>query len=126
MAAPASHGEILRGDFLFRKNEIHASVPSRLLPCPTSGPGRGNGDWEHFWRTKNLEVTLLIWIYCKPLKSHKTAKAFFGNPWHWNRISLESLAKNLEASIGCHEAAGRPTTAPHSTRRPSEGLLLPL
>jgi hypothetical protein len=34
---------------------------------------------------------LLIWIYCKPLKSHKTAKTFFGKAWHWNHTSLEIL-----------------------------------
>jgi hypothetical protein len=30
-----------------------------------------------------------VWIYCKALKFLKTGKTFFGNPWRWNRTSLE-------------------------------------
>ena len=76
-----------------------------------------------------MEVTLLVWIYCNLLKSHKTTKTFFGNPWRWNDTSLEKLGittpSNLEALKSGHEAAGRRTTAPHSTRQSVEGRLLP-
>jgi hypothetical protein len=30
---------------------------------------------------KVWKPSLFIWNYCKPLKSHKTTKTFFGNPW---------------------------------------------
>ena len=53
---------------------------------------------QKIWRT-----TLWIWIYCNPLKTHKTTKTFLGKAWHWNRISLEKLAKSLEA----RDRAGR-------------------
>jgi len=42
---------------------------------------------------EQLKTNLEIWIYCKPLKSHKTAKTFLGNPWHWNHRNLEMLAQ---------------------------------
>jgi hypothetical protein len=32
------------------------------------------------------------------LKYLKTAKTFLGKAWHWNRISLERLAKSLEVA----------------------------
>jgi hypothetical protein len=36
------------------------------------------------WDAKNLEdmkIEFVIWIYCNPLESHKTAKAFLGKVW---------------------------------------------
>jgi len=45
---------------------------------------------------KVFGTTLLVWIYCKPLKFHKTTKTFLGKTWHWNHINLEMLGKILE------------------------------
>jgi hypothetical protein len=69
---------------------------------------------------KQLGSYLWIWIYCNPLKSHKTAKTFFGKAWHWNRISLEKLGigtaflwKSLEKSL---EAASPGRAEPSAPR----------
>jgi hypothetical protein len=35
----------------------------------------------------------LFGIPCNPLKSHKTAKAFFGKAWGWNHENLEKLGQ---------------------------------
>jgi len=44
-------------------------------------------------KRRNRKKFLWVCIYCNPLKSHKTAKTMFGKAWHWNRRSLEILAK---------------------------------
>ena len=46
---------------------------------------------------------------CNTLKSHKTAKAFFGKAWRWNYRNLECLAlagKTLEAFVHTPGKAG--------------------
>src|SRR5271154_1298724 len=46
---------------------------------------------------KNLEKPeKLVWIYCKALKFHKTAKTFLGNPWRRNHTSLEMFGVRTE------------------------------
>jgi hypothetical protein len=56
---------------------------------------------------------------CKPLKSHKTAKAFFGKAWRKHAEIWKSLEKGLEAVLippppplppgcRCDRSAGRP------------------
>jgi hypothetical protein len=42
---------------------------------------------------KKLGTTLSIWIYCKPLKFLKTAKAIFGNVWTKQAEIWKSLEK---------------------------------
>jgi hypothetical protein len=49
---------------------------------------------------KDLEKGhFLIWIYCKPLKSRKTAKTFLGEAWHWNHGNLEILGIGSPKSL---------------------------
>jgi hypothetical protein len=49
-------------------------------PIPLAWAG-AVGLIEPTWRRKIWKPILLVWIYCNPLKSHKTTKTFFGNPW---------------------------------------------
>src|SRR5579863_7834264 len=43
--------------------------------------GAGNASTTRPARRKNLEADTLDFFPCNPLKSHKTAKGIFGNPW---------------------------------------------
>src|SRR5580698_3863210 len=67
------------------------------------------------WRT-----TLSIWIYCKPLKSHKTAKAFFGNVW---RRQAE-IWKSLQKAWRRRDRAGR-TRRLQAMTAPSDSIISP-
>src|ERR1700734_916538 len=44
---------------------------------------------------KNLETIKDVWKPCNPLKSHKTAKDFFGKAWSKTRDFWRSLEKRL-------------------------------
>src|SRR5277367_5483874 len=57
------------------------------IPEVLGGAGEGLG---RLWREKFGQPSLLIWIYCNPLKSHKTAKAFFGKAWHRTTLLWKS------------------------------------
>ncbi len=54
----------------------------------TASGMRLKGDWrdEEIWKW-----IYLIWSPCNPLKSHKTAKAFFGNAWRKTAEFWKSL-----------------------------------
>src|ERR1700720_2673934 len=57
---------------------------------------RPKGGWpdENIWKG-----TLLVFCPCNSLKYHKTAKAFFGNPWTKTAHFWKSLTKALEAAF---------------------------
>ena len=79
----------------FAMTRSQAMIGFRASACGRSWPRRtargsripGTGIWR---------AELLIWIYCNPLKSHKTATKLFGTARHWNRISVERLGKSGE------------------------------
>src|ERR1700734_2726530 len=48
---------------------------------------------------KNLETIKDVWKPCNPLKSHKTAKDFFGKAWSKTRDFWRSLEKGLEVAF---------------------------
>ena len=52
---------------------------------------------------------LWVWKPCNPLKSHKTAKAFFGKAWR----KTTEIWKNLEAAVRLRAATCR-AEAPHA------------
>jgi hypothetical protein len=70
-------------DFSFRKTKIVLRSFHGVPPKPT-GPQRPQASPAPLRRQKIWRTTLWIWIYCNPLKSHKTAKTFLGKAWHWN------------------------------------------
>src|SRR5277367_6594774 len=65
--------------------------------APTMWPKRG---WrrEKIWRW-------MLWVFdpCNPLKSQKTAKAFFGNPWR----KTSEIWKSLQKSFGGRHHSAR-------------------
>jgi hypothetical protein len=50
-------------------------------------------------KRKNLEGIKDVWKACNPLKSHKTAKDFFGEAWSKTRDFWRSLEKGLEGAF---------------------------
>src|SRR5271169_2644789 len=50
-------------------------------------------------KRKNLEAVKGRWKPCNPLKSHKTAKNFFGKAWSETRDFWRSLEKGLEGAF---------------------------
>ena len=48
---------------------------------------------------KNLETIKDVWKPCNPLKSHKTAKDFFGKAWSKTRDFWRSLEKGFEGAF---------------------------
>src|SRR5271163_3993506 len=64
----------------------HFSRGDEARPCGRPGP-------QKVWRR-----TLLIFFYCKPLKSLKTAKGIFGKAWRETAQIWKGLAKSLEPS----------------------------
>ena len=50
-------------------------------------------------KEKNLEGIKGLWKPCNPLKSHKTAKDFFGKAWSKTRDFWRSLEKGLEGAF---------------------------
>ena len=103
---------------------------------PVTAPGGGmrcGGVWNVGERgpagAKNLESgTFMACDPCNPLKSHKTAKAFFGKAWRKQPEIWKSLEKGLEAALipppplrsaaagcRCDRSAGRPCQETEST-----------
>src|SRR5271154_7003093 len=72
----------------------------------SSSPRRKQNIWKR---------THWVWKPCNPLKSHKTAKDFFGKAWRKTTEIWKSLEKSLEA-------VARPRTAPFRTKRPMPHL----
>src|SRR5271155_363441 len=68
-----------------------------------SKPDPGIGKLFRVARGKILGTNVLVWIYCNPLKSHKTAKAFFGNVWR----KQAEIWKCLEKAWRRRDRAGR-------------------
>src|SRR5271156_5000060 len=50
-------------------------------------------------RRKFWKASKGVWKTCNPLKSHKTAKDFFGKPWSKTREFWRSLEKGLEGAF---------------------------
>ena len=66
--------------FSFGESETRSTVfPCRTMittPSPHPAGSSSGGGGEKIW-----SWTLWVWNPCNPLKSHKTAKGIFGNPW---------------------------------------------
>jgi hypothetical protein len=88
--------------FLFRENQIRATVFPWCSTKTDWPPGRA-GSSSPLSAPKTWRTTLWIWIYCNPLKSHKTAKTFFGKAWQ--KIAL--IWKGLEKAWRRRDRAGR-------------------
>jgi len=79
-----------------------------------------DGFFEPKEKAKYLEEDSLghwVWKPCNPLKSHKTAKAFFGKAWR----KTAEIWKGLEKSL---ETMARPRTAFCRTEAPHAALAL--
>src|ERR1700687_1366503 len=50
-------------------------------------------------KEKNWKPSKDVWEPCNPLKSHKTAKDFFGKAWSKTRDFWRSLEKGLEGAF---------------------------
>ena len=101
--------------------------------------GVGNTAEKERAAVRNLEAIKLIWNPCNPLKSHKTAKAFFGNVWRkqvdiwkcsekaWTiRLYSAALAPSSRAALATSALTPGDTGAPRGStargravRRPS-------
>jgi hypothetical protein len=90
-----------------------------MLPCfhVTSSIQAGlvarDGSSSAVMKSKNLETGPFgLHLYCNPLKSHKTAKGFFGKAWRKQAEIWKCLEKTLEvgrrapggARFAVHEA----------------------
>ena len=60
---------------------------------------------------KNLEGIKDVWKPCNPLKSHKTAKDFFGKAWSKTRDFWRSLEKGLEGALHSATVGSLPPAA---------------
>jgi hypothetical protein len=67
-------------------------------PWRTAGVRRSCRLFEPGERQKIWKGAFPVCIYYKPLKSHKTAKEFFGNPWRKQADIWKCLEKSLEVS----------------------------
>ena len=67
--------------------------PALTVPSAPRRENRGRRKPQKIWKP-----SLLVCIYCNPLKSHKTTNTFFGKAWHWNHRNLEKLAGSLEVN----------------------------
>src|ERR1700733_3060769 len=87
--APRIFAEI--GDVDFSSGKAQWVVPCLHVPLNDPDGLDREGLFEPAGRQKVWKATKSVWIYCNPLKSHKTAKACleilgekplsFGNPW---------------------------------------------
>src|SRR5277367_4359216 len=79
----------------------------------SSSPGRKQNIWMG---------THWVWKPCNPLKSHKTAKAFFGKAWSKTSEIWKGLHKSLEARLN---SAGFAPGSRLAYARPDEVLAHP-
>jgi hypothetical protein len=89
---------------MFTGKPIDARLPPMMsvsAELPSAPRSRATGPLQVMRDAKILRTELFVWIYCNPLKFHKTAKTFFGKAWHWNHRYLEIFAKYLEAGRPC-------------------------
>src|SRR5271156_1181527 len=101
-----------------------------MLPCfrvPSTiqtGMAARDGLFEPREKTKNLASALFRGLrLCNPLKSHKIAKGFFGNPWQKQAEIWKCLEKKLGGGQTRPGDAGPRISA--QSRHPSgEGKLL--
>src|SRR5271168_1480867 len=99
--------------------------------CTRAHASRACGTWRDYaknaverrpMRRKNLEKAFLVRDPCNSLKSHKTAKAFFGKAWRKQAGIWKSLEKKLGSAFispsfplpqcrGAHRELARDTLA---------------
>src|ERR1700687_328560 len=68
-------------------------------------------------KEKNWKPSKDVWEPCNPLKSHKTAKDFFGKAWSKTRDFWKSLEKGLQGAFI------PPPLAPSHQRPPIKGIV---
>src|SRR5271170_1803219 len=83
---------------------MNSPARSSNANCTRAHASRACGTWRDYGknaversrcRRKNLERAFLVRDPCNPLKSHKTAKAFFGKAWRKQAVIWKSLEKKL-------------------------------
>src|SRR5271170_1362679 len=94
------------------------------MPPPSLLPPRPCGMMRFFLR-KIWNQSLWFWKPCNPLKSHKTAKEFFGKAWSKTHQIWKCLAKSLEPSRARRPVAGAATRSCAAPLRPSLPRLRP-
>src|SRR5271163_2120859 len=81
---------------------LEPSQPRRSKPrrTPWAGTGRCRPtDTSASPHRSRLGSYNPIFNPCNPLKSHKTAKTFFGNPWRETREIWKGLDESLQAAL---------------------------
>jgi hypothetical protein len=67
---------------------------SRILPPGPRGKVRARPEPKNFG-----DELFGFWVYCNPLKLHKTAKGIFGKAWRKRAEIWKSLQKSLESRL---------------------------